>query len=202
MKNLNVSCDPKGIELAHKSIKNGEVVIFPTDTVYGIGCDPLNSEAVMKIYNIKNRDPTKLLPVLGYSKKELENIAFFDEQSNKIAENFWPGPLTLILKLKDKKFKKTMNLSDKIAVRVPNNGCILSILEKCKYLVGTSANTSGSDPFIDPEECMKNMKQYDVFIDGGKILSRGESTIVEIECNKVKIHRVGSITKEEIMKII
>ena len=101
-----------------------------------------------------------------------------------------------------KKLKKSLNLGSKIAVRVPNGKCVLSILEKCKLLVGTSANISGQAPFSDPKKCSKNVLDVDVFVDGGKILSKGESTILEIEKSKVTIHRLGSLKKEEILEII
>ena len=99
MKTLKVKCDPEGINIAITSIKKGEIVVFPTDTVYGIGCDPYNQNSIKSIYQIKNRSPSKLFPILGFSKKELSEIAFFDERANKIAEKYWPGEITLVLKL-------------------------------------------------------------------------------------------------------
>ena len=104
------------------------------------------------------------------------------------------------MKLKDEKIKKSLNLGDKIAVRVPDNQCILSILKECKLLVGTSANISGTLPFTDPNECAKNISGYDVFIDGGKISSTGESTVVEIG-DDLKILREGSVSKQEIIDL-
>ncbi len=85
MKTLRVSCDSEGIKHAINTIKNGGTMVFPTDTVYGIGCDPYDEDAVKSIYNIKKRKPEKLVPVLGYSKKDLSNIAYFDEKANRIA---------------------------------------------------------------------------------------------------------------------
>ena len=137
---------------------------------------------------------------MGYSKNEISKIAVFNEKSEKIAEKFWPGQITLILKLKDEKIKKSLNLGDKIAVRVPDNQCILSILKECKLLVGTSANISGTLPFTDPNECAKNISGYDVFIDGGKISSTGESTVVEIG-DDLKILREGGVSKQEIIDL-
>jgi L-threonylcarbamoyladenylate synthase len=198
---LRVKCDSNGINTTVKSIMEGKIVVFPTDTVYGIGCDPYNKEAVEKVYRIKNRKQGKLFPVLGFSKNELEKIANFSEKANKIAEKFWPGQLTLILPLKDEKLKTSMNLENKVAVRVPNNSCTLAILEQCNLIIGTSANVSGIESFVDPDECEKNISDYDVFVDGGKISSKGESTVIEISENEVVIHRKGSISKEEILNL-
>ena len=201
MKTLRVNCDSNGINTTVKSIKEGKIVVFPTDTVYGIGCDPYNKEAVEKVYRIKNRKQGKLFPVLGFSKNELEKIANFNEKANKIAEKFWPGRLTLILPLKDEKLKTSMNLENKVAVRVPNNSCALAILEQCNLIIGTSANVSGMKSFVDPDECEKNISDYDVFVDSGKISSKGESTVIEISEDEVVVHRKGSISKEEILNL-
>ena len=198
---MRVKCDSNGINVAVKSIKDGGIVIFPTDTVYGIGCDPYNKSAVEKIYKIKNREKGKLFPILGFSKNELSKIARFDEKANKIIEKFWPGQLTLVLPLIDKKLKTSMNLEGKIAVRVPNNNCVLAVLEQCKLIIGTSANVSGFSSFSNPNDCEKNMSNYDVLLDGGIISSKGESTIVEINQKGVKILRKGSIPEKEIFDL-
>ena len=197
---LKITCNENGIQKAISVIKKGGVLIFPTDTVYGIGCDPYNKDAVEKIYEIKSRKNTKFLPVLVHSKNIAEQIAFFDDKSKKIADKFWPGPLTIILKIKDNKLKKSLNVKDKIALRVPNHKCTLALLKESKFLVGTSANISGQASFTNPDECSRNLKNYDLFLDGGKINSETESTIIEIENKKIKIIREGSLNKEEIMK--
>jgi len=197
---LKVSCDTKGVEIAVKTLQNGGIVVFPTDTVYGIGCDPYNADAIKTIYKIKKRDDSKLFPVLGYSREELEKIVEFDDKSKKIADKFWPGQVTLILKIKDEKIKKSLNLEEKIAVRIPKNRCIMSLLKNCKLLVGTSANISGTSSFKDPSECRNNITGYDVFIDDGIIQSSGESTVVEID-DGIKILREGVVSKESILEI-
>ena len=197
---LKVICDEKGIQKAVNIIKKGGVIIFPTDTVYGIGCDPYNKEAVEKIYEIKSRENTKFLPVLVYSKDVAEQIAFFDEMSKKIADKFWPGPLTIILKVRDNKLKKSLNIKDKIALRVPDHKCTLALLNESKFLVGTSANISGQASFTNPDKCSKDLKNYDLFLDGGKINSKMESTIIEIENEKIRIIREGSLNEEELMR--
>ena len=197
---MKVSCDKEGIEKASKIISQGGIVIFPTDTVYGIGCDPYNKASVEKIYKIKSRDIIKSVPILTYSAEAAERIAQFDQLAKKIVKKFWPGPLTLILKVTDEKIKRSLNLENKIAVRVPNHRCTLELLKKCNYLVGTSANISGDLPHTNPEECLEKMQNYDVFVDGGIITSNGESTIIEIENEEVKIIREGSLTKEEILQ--
>ena len=196
-----ISCDENGVEKIEKAYKNGEIIAFPTDTVYGIGCDPFNKNSIAKIFELKKRDGTKRFPILGVSKKELEKIVEFTTDAEKIVEKFWPGQITLLLPIRKEVSNKIEN-NGKLAVRVPGNECVLSILEHCKLIVGTSANISGEKSILDSEELRKKLPEVDVLVDGGKIISSGESTIIDFENNKLKIIREGSISKESIKKIL
>jgi len=196
---LKVDCNEEGIERTSQIIEKGGIVVFPTDTVYGIGCNPYNPNSVKKIYEIKSRAEIKSLPVLAYSLDIVKEITLIDKFTEKIIKKYWPGPLTLILTLTDQKLKKSLKLQNKIAVRIPNSKCTLKLLEKCKLLVGTSANVSGNSSYTNPDECIKNIKNYDVFLNGGTITSKGESTIIEIENEEIKIIREGVLKIEEIM---
>ena len=195
---LKIDCNKEGIEKTYEIIKNGGIVIFPTDTVYGIGCNPYNENAVNKIYKIKSREKIKSLPVLAYSLEIVKKITHIDPFTEKIIEKYWPGSLTLILELTDQKLKKSLNLDNKIAIRIPDSKCTLKLLEKCSLLVGTSANISGHSSYTNPDECLKNIKNYDVFLNGGTITSKGESTIIEIENEEIKMIREGVLKMENI----
>ena len=195
-----VSSDSDGVTLAIESIKNGGVVIFPTDTVYGIGCDPYNEDAVERIYQLKNRDSRKPLPILAYSKQVLENIVEFDETASRIAEKFWPGGLTMVLPLKDDKLKKLSRGTNTLAVRVPNNKCVLAFLKKCELIVGTSANISGKEPFTDPQNIENELIDCDIFLNDGIIQSSGASTVIKIENGEIKILRSGDISENDLVR--
>ncbi len=197
-----VSCDQKGIRMAADVIKNGGLVVFPTDTVYGLGCDPRNPIAIQSIFRVKKRKESKPLPLLGYSKEEISKIVIFDDLSSKIADRFWPGQVTLVVKLKDDEIRRAMNLDDKVAVRVPNHTCALSLLKECKLLVGTSANFSGFPAFSDSKKVLESFSGYDIFLDDGIISNSMESTIVEIIERDLKVRRQGSITKKELTAVL
>jgi L-threonylcarbamoyladenylate synthase len=199
---LKVKCNKEGIKKASKVVKNGGIVVYPTDTVYGIGCDPYNKKSVDKIYQIKQRPKTKPFPLLAYSIDVVSEIVEFDKDSKKIAKKFWPGPLTLILKLRDKKLRESLNLNEKIAIRVPNNRCLLSLLKNSKLLIGTSANLSGERSFTKSDDCYQKIKEYDIFLDDGDIEGGGESTILEMDQGKPIIHRAGTLKKEEIIEFL
>ncbi len=194
-----VSSDLTGIALTVQSIKNGEVVIFPTDTVYGIGCNPYNENAVDRVYTAKKRNRTKPLPILGYSKSDLENVVKFDDITNRIADKFWPGQLTIVLPLIDDKLKKLSGGLTTLAVRVPNNKCALSFLKECKLIVGTSANIAGEKPFTDPKNIEGVVPDCDIFLNDGAIQSSGASTIIEIQNGGIRILRSGSISEKDLV---
>ena len=193
---LRINCDKCGIKKASKIINEGGIVVFPTDTVYGIGCDPYNTNAIKKIYEIKSREISKPFPVLTYSRQLAEQIAHFDKITREIADRFWPGPLTMIVRVTDNKLRESLGLNNKIAIRIPDHRCTLDLLEKCNFIIGTSANISGEISFTNPDECFNSIKDYDVFIDGGIITSKGESTIIEVVNDEIKIIREGSLSKE------
>ena len=197
---MNVQCDARGIELAAGAIRNGDVVIFPTDTVYGMGCNPYDEGAVKKIYRIKGRHKDKPFPVLGATKKDIADIAELNMYHEKLVSRFWPGPLTIVTRVTDKRLAGSLNLDDKIAVRVPRNDCALKILERCGILVGTSANVSGDAPFVDPIQCGAQFKDI-MLVDGG-MASGTESTIIELEEENVRVLRRGVISKEEILEAL
>lgn len=197
-----VSCDSDGIALALKSFQNGGILIFPTDTIYGIGCNPYDINAVDKIYKIKKRDRTKLLPILGYSKQILEEIVYFNDIANKISNEFWPGPLTLVLPLKDKKLLKLSDHTETVAVRVPNNKYTLELLKECKVIIGTSANISGEKSLTNPENYNEIITKCDVFLNQGIIDGSHESTIIEIKDNDIRFLRLGAVSKEDLDKIL
>ena len=197
-----VSNDSAGIALAVQSIKDGGVVIFPTDTVYGIGCNPYDKNAIDKIFKIKKRDKAKQFPILGYSKQILKQIVEFDEIANKITDEFWPGRLTLVLPLKDAKLQKLFGSTKTIAVRVPNNKCALTLLKECKLIIGTSANISGKKSLVDPSYLKNNVLDCDVFLNDGPIQSSGASTIIEIKNKNIKILRNGDIHEADLVKAL
>ena len=196
-----VSCDEKGIEKIVEVYEKGGIIGFPTDTVYGLGCDPFNNDSTSKIFELKNRDGGKKFPILGITKNELEKIVEFNSDAEKIAETFWPGQVTLLLPIR-KEIENKIENNGKLAVRVPGNECVLSILKHCKLIVGTSANISGEKSIVDSNELKVKLPEVDVLVDGGIIVSSGESTIIDFADGEVKMIREGSVSKENIEKIL
>jgi len=189
-----VRCDDSGISRAARAVRDGGVVIFPTDTVYGIGCDPYNAEAVGRVYEIKSRDFSKPLPVLVDSIRTALLVSSMDDVSMRIAERFWPGPLTIILDVTDQALTKSLRLEqgrDGIALRIPSHACTRRLLDACRMIAGTSANLSGAGSTGDPDVCADSMSGYDVMLDGGMIDNPAESTVIDARMGRIEMVREG-----------
>lgn len=186
-------------------VKSGGVIVFPTDTVYGIGCDPYNHAAVNRVFAIKDRKTAKPLPILASTMKDVRNIALIDLRADILARKYWPGKLTLVCPLLDRSISSlVVSNKDTIAVRIPGNTCTLELIRKCKLLVGTSANISGTRPARDiPQVLSSSLKGFDAVLDGGFITEEKESTIVDLsKRGQIDIIREGSIKSVDIRKTL
>ncbi len=183
-------------------LQSGGVIIYPTDTIYGIGANAFNEEAIEKVMNIKNRDNKKPLSVFVKDIKSARRIACIDSKVEKMLENIWPGPITVILRKKDIVPYLLTGNRETIAVRIPQNKFILHLLEKVEFpIIATSANTSGENNLFDAEEIMKTFgnkkNQIDLFVNIGNIKKTQASTIVDLTTTIPRIVRMGIVGKEE-----
>ena len=195
------------LEIAVENIIEGKLIAFPTNSVYGLGGDPLNLEVINRIYDIKYRDRSKGLLLLVADTEEAEKVAAFNKTGYKLAERFWPGQLTLILNKKEQNIIPPEFTAGKntIGIRIPENEIILSILKKLKLngyfggIIGTSANYSGEPPSISGNEVAKKfLTPIDLILDGEKTKTKVPTTIVDCTSEELKLLRIGSVTEEEI----
>ena len=176
------------------------VIIFPTDTVYGIGTKIFDIDGINKIYEIKKRPKDKPLACLCANLEQIESIAFVDENAKKLINKFLPGALTLILNAKDEVKIKIGYKT--IGVRIPNNKIALDILKENGPMLTTSVNESGFVPLNEYEDIKRAYDDLvDQIYDTNTTSSNISSTVVLID-DEVKILREGQITKEEIEKVI
>lgn len=191
------------IEQACQAIKNNELIVLPTDTVYGIGASPKKQSNIRAILDAKGRGKEKPPPVLVANIEQLENIAVVDEKFLPLLQAFWPGALTVILPMKP---ELKWDLGDKnstIAVRMPNNNLALQLLEKTGPLAVTSANLTGMPPALEVDEAIEYFgEKVSVYIDGGKAQLGVSSTIVDLSGPEYKILRQGDVSKERIKKFL
>jgi L-threonylcarbamoyladenylate synthase len=196
-----LDCTDAGMEECARIVKSGGVVVFPTDTVYGIGCDPYNDSAVKRVFSIKGRAQGKSLPVLAGSIGDAESIVSLGPAGKRLAERFWPGALTIVAPLKDTKMSASVTAGKRsLAVRVPANRCTLRLLEKCRYLVGTSANLSGRGA---PKDALSvSLSGFDAMLVDKEPLGGTESTVVDVSGGAIEILRQGALSEDVIRKAL
>lgn len=188
-------------------LKKGELIIYPTDTVYGVG-GVLKEDTLKKIYEAKTRSFSSPLIALVNSLDKVDEIAIISdehrEKINKLIERFWPGGLTIILKKRENVPAIMVSNGETVGVRMPNHKLALDIIESAGgILATTSANISGEatpSSFVEISPVFK--KRVDIVIDGGKCPIGTASTIIDMSKSKISILREGSISKEEIENTI
>lgn len=194
------------INQAIEILKSGGIGIFPTDTVYGIGCDFSNTVSLNNLYKAKVRDYSKPINILVSRKdmiyKYVKNVNSIEET---LINKFWPGPLTII-------FNKTDLVPDlltaglnTVGIRMPNNKVCLDLIDTLgKPLATSSANISNEKPtnYINENLIKKFKNKVDFILDSGKIDSGISSTIIKVESNKINILREGPISFNDIMEVI
>ena len=182
------------------TLSDGGIIVFPTDTVYGIGCNPYYDESVERIFQIKDRSEDKPLPVMGYSISDIEKLVHMSPLAKSLAQYFWPGALTIVSPCKDNNIsRRVMAGGDNLAVRIPGNRCTQSLLRLCKYLIGTSANVSGRKPCTSSYEVLSSgLSGFDLVLDGGALGGGIESTIIEVIDSNVRILREGVIKSDKV----
>lgn len=184
-----------------RKVQMGKILIFPTDTVYGIGCAIFDKTSIEKIYEIKHRPRNKPLACLCANLNQINEIAFINDKEKKIVEEFMPGALTIILKAKDK--VKEITGFDTIGVRIPNSKIAQEILLNNGPMLTTSVNESNERPLNDYIEIKQ---QYGHLVD--EIFQSEEqssdvaSTVVSLLENQIVILREGAIKKCQIEKIL
>jgi len=188
---------------ASRIVRKGGLVVYPTETVYGLGCDPFNIEAVKRIFKVKG-ERRKPLPILASSINHVEKIASMSQEGKKIAKKFWPGPLTLVF---PKKLvlpnMVTCNLNS-VGVRIPKHDVALQLISSSNgLLIGTSANKTGEKPPRTVQEATQPLKEeVDVVLDGGPTTLGKPSTVADLTTKKPRILREGPISLKEISDII
>ena len=197
--------DTSDIESAAKCLKNGGTVVFPTETVYGLGADAFNPDAIEKIYIAKGRPSDNPLIVHISDISDVSFLARSITPNAKILmEIFWPGPLTLIFKKKDNVPDKVTAGLDTVAVRYPSNETARKLIKQSGVLVAApSANLSGSPSPTICEDVVSDLNgRVDYIIDGTGCEIGLESTVVDVSGNETVILRPGGITLEMIKEYI
>jgi L-threonylcarbamoyladenylate synthase len=194
---------PCAILHAADILQHGGLVAFPTDTVYGMAALPYKTEYVEGLYSAKGRNSARAIAILIGDYKDLKSVVEqFDDRTQCIAHQFWPGPLTLVVP-KLKSLPNALSQDGTIGVRMPDHPTALALLRKIGPLAVTSANVSGEDNTNTADEVYKQLNgRVHLIIDGGKTSGGVPSTVLDCISNCLKVLRQGPISLETIEAVL
>ena len=192
------------LRIVTKALDEDKLIVFPTETVFGIAGNALKVEVIDKLFQAKKRDYSKPFSLMLSDINKIKDIAYVSDYEEKVINKFMPGPITLILKKKDCISDLATAGRDTVGVRIPNHEIALSILKSVDYPLATSsANISGSVNNSNIEDIINDLASYvDIFIKGNISSNLLASTVVEIKNNEVNILRNGIISEYDIEEVI
>ncbi len=205
MVTLKMKSDPAVCQSAGEILKNGGIVAFPTDTVYGLGAVYTDEKAVEKIFAAKGRDEGKPLSILISDIEQVRELAsFIPEGAEALMRRFWPGALTLIFRKSKKVPGCVVAGGDTVGIRMPADETALSIIRAAGApLAAPSANTSGKRSSVTAEDVEEDLNgRIDMIIDGGACNIGVSSTVLDMTGEELKILREGTVTAEMIEKTL
>ncbi|MFH0896746.1 MAG: L-threonylcarbamoyladenylate synthase [Candidatus Bathyarchaeota archaeon] len=201
--NVNPKNQADAIGAAVDIIMYGGIIIYPTDTVYGLGADALNPKAVLKIFKIKDRPLDQPLPVAVSGLEMAETIAHVDDKARKLINAFWPGALTIVLEKRSIVPSVVVSEGSSVGLRMPNHAVPLMILNMSGLpLIATSANKHGMPSPLEACEALRQVNnEVDLVLNCGKVEGQS-STIVDLTKTPPQIIREGPVSREIIEKVV
>jgi len=190
---------------AIRVLKSGGVIIYPTETVYGLGADATNRNAVNKVFEIKKKDKFKPMLIAVSSIEMAKRYVWWNKYADVLAKKYLPGPLSLILSVKGEAIDENVYQGGiKVGIRIPNNEFVLKLISSFnRPITSTSANVSGEKPPIKVEEIDEEVKRkVDLVIDKGETEVKKPSTVVDVSSYPPRLIREGAIKFEEIKEVL
>ena len=201
--NMSEILELKEVEKVANLIKDGKVVCFPTDTVYGVGVIYDNVDAIKQMKIAKGRDENKPFPMMVCDYEQMSTVAKVDENIKKIVDKFTPGALTLVMRKNENIEDYVTNGKDTIAIRIPDNKFILDLLKLVgKPMLVTSANLSDHPSCTTMKQVLSQLDNRVDAIVEGECGTGVASTIIDVTNKEIRMLRVGTITLQEIEKEI
>ena len=194
---------PQALIKAQEVLRAGGLIAFPTDTVYGLGAEIGNAEAVAQLHRIKGRMESKAIPVLAAHVVDLRQVAKpLPDMVKRLAARFWPGPLTLVV-WRSPDLIPEVSPFETVGVRIPDHPLTLALLAQTGPLAVTSANrTGGPDPLSAADVLAELSGAFDLLLDGGLAPGGIASSVVECTQEEPRLLRRGPISIEAVMEAL
>lgn len=188
------------IEQAASALRSGELIVVPTDTVYGLACDPTDEQAARRVYELKRRDPRKPLPVLVERSTDAAAVADIKTEGfDALAGRFWPGPLTIVLPIAGDIAQTVVAGGPSVGLRAPDHPVTLGLVEHFGPIAATSANFSGQTPARSVDDLDTEFTAgVSVIVDAGPCQLKEPSTVIDLTLPEPTVLREGPVTREQL----
>ena len=195
--------DPAVLRRAVERLRQGELVAFPTDTVYGVGALVGEAEAISQLYVVKGRGSEKAIPILLGDPAELDQVAIYiSEMARRLARRFWPGPLTLVVP-KLPSLPAELSAQPTVGVRMPDHPAALALMRQTGPLAVTSANLSGAANAVTAQQVLEQLSgRIPLILDGGRTPGGRPSTVVDCTGLEPRILRAGPVSLQDIREAL
>jgi len=194
----------KILQKSEEALDSGDLIVYPTDTVYGLGADATSDEAVKKVYEAKSRSEENPISVIVDSLSMAERVASLDANEKRVIRKMFPGPLTIVSDSNSYVSDRLTGNTGKIGIRIPDHALVIDLVSRLgRPMTTTSANITGGKTSRSPEEAIDQVgDSVEIVIDDGELEESDPSTVFEIEDSNVKIIREGPISKSTIRKVL
>jgi L-threonylcarbamoyladenylate synthase len=193
--------DPAVVRQAAEMIRDGLVVAYPTDTVYGLAVDPRNAGAVRRLFELKGRPETSALTLIAADMAHARAAGEFSEEAESMAARWWPGPLTIVIRARPILVAELLGGGDTVGVRIPNHPVALALASDAGFCVtATSANRSGEAAAATANAVAVSLPDIDAILDGGAAPGGRPSTIVNASTRVPVLVRDGAVPWERVLR--
>ncbi len=197
--------EPEKIKKIARILSSGAVIVYPTETFYALGANCFSRKAIQEIYRLKKRPPSKPLSVVISDMDMLRQVVLsIPPDFEPLVSEFWPGPLTLVLKASSRVPKELQSLSGSIGVRLTGHEWLRSMVRHASFpITATSANISGGEEIANPEEAVRMFdKRVNLIVDAGETKGRLPSTVLDLTGRKPRLIREGAIPLSQLKKYL
>jgi tRNA threonylcarbamoyl adenosine modification protein (Sua5/YciO/YrdC/YwlC family) len=185
--------EPRKVQRAAQILTSGGIIAYPTDTVYGLGCDLANKQAIDRLYQLKGMPKDHPLAFICPDLSDIAKYAVVENQVYRVLKHFLPGPYCFILQATREVPKMLLTKQKTVGIRVPNHPVTIAIVRELgRPLISTTASRPGQDPLVDPWEIEQEFTGLDLVIDTGDAGSTVPTTVVDLSQGDVRIVRVGA----------
>ena len=197
--------DAEGIAAAATAIRSGLVVAIPTDTLYGLAADPFHEAAVARVFEAKGRSPERAVPLIAADAEQVvASLGALSTVARRLADAFWPGPLTLLVKAPDALADIVTGRTGRVGVRVPAHATARALCRACATpLTATSANITDRPATNDPDEVARTLaSRIELLVDDGKTPGGAPSTIVDVTADMPSLVRPGAVEWDRVLACV